>query len=194
MFNLLSFAILGIGLALLLGAVVGTFNHGYDYTRRLIEASGGEAPISFSDVKNMRGNIISVQNDNSHNPQWILSGKWRINPINENQTNNSSRLELSANITMVGINGTQEHKHSLVNFTLSNPTFSNRSVIFNGTGSIMTLEDGPMGLPNLINGSSITTKIENLRTISILPDQKITKHHFGDSPIFGSVVRRSSSD
>lgn len=192
MFNFLSLAILGLGLALLLAAVVGTFNHGYDYTRRLIGASGQEASIGFSDVNNLRGNIISVQNDKSHNPQWMLSGKWRINDINENQTNNSSRLELSANITMVATNGTQEHKHRVVNFTLSNLTFSNRSAILNGTGSIMTLENDEIGLPPSINNISITTKIENLRTISILPDQKITNHHFGDSPIFGSVVRRSS--
>lgn len=191
--NILSLVILSLGLSLLVVAILGTFNHEYDYTRRIIGESFEEVPIGLSDVNNLRGNIISVQVDKSNSPLWILSGKWRIDDFGENKTNNNaSSLKLSANITMVGTNGTGEHKHRLINFTLTNLTFSNRLAIMNGTASLVTTENEQLGVPAMIMNIPITTKIENLRTISIDIDKKMSNHHFAETPIFGSVVRRSS--
>ena len=76
--NILSLVLLSLGLCLFIAAIVGTFNHEYDYTRRIIGESVEAVPISLSDLKNLRGDIISVQVDKSNTPLWILSGKWRI--------------------------------------------------------------------------------------------------------------------
>jgi hypothetical protein len=189
--NILSLVILTLGVSLLLATIVGTFNHEYDYTRRVIGGSF-EEPVGLSDIKHLRGNIISVQIDKSSYPLWMLSGKWRIDDFSENKTNNVTNLKLSANITMVGTNGTGEHKHRLIDFRLTNITFSNRLAIMNGTASLMTSGNEHPGLPALMMNIPITTKIENLRTISINIDKKISNHHFGESPIFGSVLGRSS--
>jgi hypothetical protein len=189
--NILSLVILTLGVSLLIATIVGTFNHEYDYTRRVIGGSF-EEPVGLSDIKNLRGNIISVQIDNSSYPLWMLSGKWRIDDFSENKTNYVTNLKLSANITMVGTNGTGEHKHRLIDFRLTNITFSNRLAIMNGTASLMTSGNEQPGLPALMMNIPITTKIENLRIISIYIDKKISNHHFGESPIFGSVLRRSS--
>jgi hypothetical protein len=189
--NILSLVLLSLGLCLLVAAIVGTFNHEYDYTRRIIGESVEAVPISLSDLKNLRGDIISVQVDKSNTPLWILSGKWRIDDLGENNTTNASSLKLNANITMVGTNGTGGHKHRLINFTLTNLTFSNRLAIMNGSASLETT-DNEKGMPALIMNIPITAKIENLRTISIDIDKKMSNHHFAETPIFGSVVRRSS--
>ena len=92
----------------------------------------------------------------------------------------------------LGANGTGEHKHRLIDFRLTNITFSNRLAMINGTASLMTSGNEPPGLPTLMMNIPVTTKIENLRTISINIDKKISDHHFGESPIFGSVTSRSS--
>jgi hypothetical protein len=189
--NILSLVILTLGASLLIAAIVGTFYHEYDYTRGII-GEGFEGSVGLSDVKNLRGNIISVQVDNSSSPLWILSGKWRIDDFSENKTNYVTNLKLSANITMVSTNGTGEHKHRLIDFRLTNLTFSNRLAIMNGTASLVTSGNEQPGLPALMMNIPITTKIENLRIISIYIDKKISNHHFGESPIFGSVLRRSS--
>jgi hypothetical protein len=189
--NILSLVILTLGACLLIAAIVGTFYHEYDYTRGII-GEGFEGSVGFSDVKNLRGNIISVQVDNSSSPLWILSGKWRIDDFSENKSNYVTNLKLSANITMVSTNGTGEHKHRLIDFRLTNLTFSNRLAIMTGTASLVTSGNEQPGLPALMMNIPITTKIENLRIISISIDKKISNHHFGESPIFGSVLRRSS--
>jgi len=190
--NILSLVVLALGMSLLLAAIFGTFNHEYDYTRRLIGESFEQAPVGLSDVKNLKGNIISVQIDKFSSPSWILSGKWRIDDFGENKIGNASNLKLSANITMVRTNGTGEHKHRLIDFRLTNIAFSNRLAILNGTASLMTSGNEQPGQPALIMKVPISIKIENLRTISIGIDKKISNYHFGISPIFGSVTSRSS--
>jgi hypothetical protein len=189
--NILSLVILTLGVSLLIAAIVGTFYHEYDYTRGII-GEGFEGSVGLSDVKNLRGNIISVQIDNSSSPLWILSGKWRIDDFSENKTNYVTNLKLSANITMVSTNGTGEHKHRLIDFRLTNLTFSNRLATMNGTASLVTSGNEQPGLPALIMKIPVTTKIENLRIISIYIDKEMSNHHFGESPIFGSVLRRLS--
>ena len=75
------------------------------------------------------------------------SGKWRIDDFSENKTNYVTNLKLSANITMVSKNGTGEHKHRLIDFRLTNLTFSNRLAIMNGTASLVTSGNEQPGLP-----------------------------------------------
>ena len=61
--NILSLVILTLGVSLLIATIVGTFNHEYDYTRRVIGGNFSEKPVSLSDIKHLRGNIIGFQID-----------------------------------------------------------------------------------------------------------------------------------
>ena len=102
--------------------VVGTFDHKYDYTRRMFKQSFEELPVAFSDIKNLKGTLVSLQYNGSHAPAWILTGRWRISDSDVSNNDNSS-LKFTANITMVGPNGIGEHKHRLINFKLLNLSF-----------------------------------------------------------------------
>jgi hypothetical protein len=186
--NALSFIALIFALTLVLAVLVGTFGHQYDYTRRIFRESFEEVPISLSDIKDLKGNIVSVQVDASNIPTWILSGKWRISDPSPNSTNNdSSGLKLTANITMVSTNGSAEHRHRITDFKLTNLTFTNKSAIMRGNAAMISSGRGSMGLETVIKDLPITVKIENLRAISIDIDKNIVKQRFGKLPIFGTV-------
>lgn len=186
--NVLSFVALILGVTLVLAVLVGTFAHKYDYTRRIFRESFEEVPIGLSDIKNLKGNIVSVQVDASNMPTWILYGKWKISDSSVNSTtNNSSGLKLTANFTMVSTNGTGEHRHRITDFELTSLTFTNRTATINGNASMISSGRGSMGLEPLITNIPVTVKIENLRTLSIDFDKKIVKDRFGELPIFGTV-------
>jgi hypothetical protein len=172
----------------MVAVIVSTFWHSYDYTRRIFRESFEEVPVALTDIKNLKGNIVSVEVDSSNTPTWILSGKWKISESSANSTsNNSSGLKLTANITMVGTNGSGEHRHRITDFNTTNLTFSNKSAIIRGNAAVISSGKGSMGLESVIKDIPITVKIENLRTISIDIDQQIVKQRFGKLPIFGTV-------
>jgi len=184
--NLSSSVVIAFGLLLVMAAIVGTFDHKYDYTRRMFKQSFEELPVAFSDIKNLKGTLISLQYNGSHTPAWILTGRWRISDSNDSNNDNSS-LKFTANITMVGPNGIGDHKHKLINFKLLNQSFSGSSAILKGTISFTTSGTDPTGISTPILNLPITIKIENLRTMNIDIDKKLVKYHFGESPIFGAV-------
>jgi len=186
MVNLSSSVVIAFGLLLVMAAIVGTFDHKYDYTRRMFKQSFEELPVAFSDIKNLKGTLISLQYNGSHTPAWILTGRWRISDSNDSNNDNSS-LKFTANITMVGPNGIGDHKHKLINFKLLNQSFSGSSAILKGTISFTTSGTDPTGISTPILNLPITIKIENLRTMNIDIDKKLVKYHFGESPIFGAV-------
>ena len=93
---------------------------------------------------------------------------------------------------MVGTNGTGGHKHRLINFTLTNLTFSNKLAIMNGSASLETTDNEKLGMPALIMNIPITAKIENLRTISINLIRKCLITILQKHPYLDLVVRRSS--
>jgi len=186
MVNLSSSVVIAFGLLLVVAAIVGTFDHKYDYTRRMFKQSFEELPVAFSDIKNLKGTLVSLQYNGSHAPAWILTGRWRISDPNDSNNDNSS-LKFTANITMVGPNGIGDHKHRLINFKLLNQSFSGSSAILKGTISFTTSGTDPTGISTPILNLPITIKIENLRTMNIDIDKKLVKYHFGESPIFGAV-------
>jgi len=108
--NSLSFVIFAIALLGISLVVNGTFNHKYDYSRSLFQDSFGLRPVNISDIKNLKGNIINLQNDGSMIPAWIVSGKWKIFeiPSDNNITNasNTQNLKFNASITMTSLYGT----------------------------------------------------------------------------------------
>lgn len=189
--NLISFIILAVAILGVSLVVNGTFNHKYDFSRPLLQAI--EQPsINISDLLNLKGNLISLQNNASNIPAWIVSGKWKISEIQSNDTNTNSNSNtttgnIGINITMASIDGTNSHKHKLRDFKLSNMTFQNRNSIINGTISVVSSGDAKGILGDRLTGVPIGIKIMNLETIIIDLDNKIVKGHFGNSPIYGKV-------
>lgn len=176
-------AILGVSLV-----VNGTFNHKYDLSRTSIQQ---QQPISATDMQNLNGNIISLHKNDTSDPAWIVSGKWKFTQIPNNDTNNKNNsnmqnIKFNASIVMESIDGINSHRHRITDFKLSNIIFHNRDVIIDGTVSLTTL-GGKQILDKEIPNIPIRIKIFNLMTILIEMENKMVKEHFGGSPIFGKV-------
>ena len=178
-------AVAVLGLALV---VNGTFNHKYDLSRISIQA---EQAINVTDIQNLNGNIISLQKNDTTNPAWILSGKWKLvqSPnIDTNKTNinNLQNIKFNASLVMESIDGMNSHRHRITDFKLSNMTFHNRDVIIDGTVSFTT-PGSKQTLDKDIDNIPIRIKIFNLMTIVIEMENKMVQEHFGGSPIYGKV-------
>jgi hypothetical protein len=184
----MSSIVLGLALLAVLLVVNSTFNHEYDNSRPLAQESSGQAPISVSDLDDLKGNLISLHNNGSIIPAWIVSGRWEISESANNSTNtNSGNINFNANVTMTSIDGMNIHRHKLVDFKLSNITLQLGSAIINGTTSF-TSSGTDIGVAEKnIKLVPISIKIMNLNTISINMDNKMVMQHFGNSSLYGKV-------
>lgn len=182
--NAFSVIVLALGLLLVGGVLIGTFDHKYDYSRQLIQTFE-EKPMTVSDIKNLKGNIISIQYDSYGTPAWILTGRWKL--VDSSTNESAPALTFGANITMVGINGTGEHRHRLLDFRMQKMTFNNMTVLIQGTSTLTTSGIDPVSLGD-ISKVPITIRIENLRTIIIEIDRHQIKDHFGKFPIYGTIA------
>ena len=108
-----------------------------------------KSPCRFFRYKKFKRKSSILQYNGSHAPAWILTGRWRISDYDVS-INNSSSLKFSANITMVGPNGIDEHKHRLTNFNLLNLSLSGSSAILRGTISFTTSGTDSIGIPTRI--------------------------------------------
>ena len=177
-------AILGVSLV-----VNGAFNHKYDLSRTSIQQQ--QQPINVTNLQNLSGNIISLHKNDTSNPAWIVSGKWKlvqVPNIATNNTNNSNlqNIKFNASIVMESIDGINNHRHRISDFKLSNMTFHNRDAIIDGTVSL-TSPGGEQTLEKNIANIPIRIKIFNLNTITMEMENKMVKEHFGGSPIYGKV-------
>jgi hypothetical protein len=174
-------ALLGVSLV-----VNGTFNHEYDLSRISIQEA---QPLNVTDIENLNGNFMSLHKNDTANPAWIASGKWKLVSITNNNTNINSTTQniiFNASIVMSSIDGIHNHRHRIGDFKLSNVTFLPRNVIINGTMSLTTSGDKDI-LDNNIAGIPIRIQIPNLKTIIIEIEDKQVKEHFGDTSIYGKV-------
>ena len=135
------------------------------------------------------GTISSIQNDESGNPAWVVSGHWKANLLS-NQSNVSSQGNISsssgptfnASVEMIMLNGTAAHTHTITNFVLANTSMPNNMTrIFNGT-STASMREGPV--TNIPTGISIMGD----KVISIWFDPSKINNHFGNTPIYGTVM------
>ena len=186
--NPVSSIVLGFALLGVLLVVNSTFNHKYDNSRPIVQQTSGQAPISVSDLEDLKGNIISLHGNGSTFPTWIVSGKWKIAESPSNSTNTTTgNIKFNASVTMTSIDGTNSHRHRLPDFKLSNITLQNKSATINGTISFIS-SGSNIGIPEEdIKDVPISIKIMNLRTISVDMDNKMIKQHFGNSPIYGKI-------
>ncbi len=135
------------------------------------------------------GTISSIQNDESGNPAWVVSGHWKANLLS-NQSNVSSQGNISsssgptfnASVEMIMLNGTAAHTHTITNFVLANTSMPNNMTrIFNGT-STASMREGPV--TNIPTGISFMGD----KVISIWLDPSKINNHFGNTPIYGTVM------
>jgi hypothetical protein len=177
-------AIIGVSLV-----VNGTFNHNYDLSRISIQQQ--QQPINVTNLQNLNGNIISLHKNDTSNPAWIVSGKWKLDQIPNNDANNTNNTNMknvnfNASIVMESIDGINSHRHRITDFKLSNMTFHNRDVMIDGTVSLTT-QGSEQTLNKNIPNIPVKIKIFNLNTIIIEMENKMVKEHFGGSPIYGKV-------
>lgn len=135
------------------------------------------------------GTISSIQNDESGNPAWVVSGHWKANLLS-NQSNVTSQGNISsssgptfnASVEMIMLNGTAAHTHTITNFVLANTSMPNNMTrIFNGT-STASMREGPV--TDIPTGISIMGD----KVISIWLDPSKINNHFGNTPIYGTVM------
>jgi hypothetical protein len=177
------FIVVVLGIILVVNA---TFNHKYaPPSAQSLE----QQSINMSDIKNLKGEIVSIQNNGSNYPEWIVTGRWKIFQASPESTSNSSSgdIKFNASLTMTSINGTESHRHRLTDFNFSKITFQNRNVIINGTVTLVTLGDKKGILDNNITGIPIGIKIMNLETMSIQIDNKLVREHFGKTLIYAKA-------
>ena len=140
------------------------------------------------------GTISSIQNDENGNPSWVVSGHWKANLLSNqsqssssgggqaNTSSSSSGSVFNTSFKMVKLNGTANHTHTITNFVLSNMSMPNNMTrIFNGTATA-SLKEGPV--------TDIPTSIRIMgdKVISIWLDPSKVNNHFGNTPIYGTVM------
>jgi len=127
------------------------------------------------------GPIASIQNNKEGKPAWVLSGHWVTNIINSTKDsfNQTKPAKFDAWIDMVMLNGSAMHKHKISNFTLTDATTDT----YKGTVTV-TMKDGP------VKDVPVEIKVMNNHVITISLDAAKTNNHFGDTPIYGTILTR----
>jgi len=171
--------------------VNGTFNHKYDLSRISAQQQLQQRPIGVTDIQYLNGNIVSLHKNDTSNPAWIISGKWKLDQIANNSSNNTSNgnnknIIFNATLIMESIDGLDSHRHRITDFKLSKMTFHNRDVTIDGTASLTT-PGGKQALVKDIPNIPIRIKIFNLMTMTIEMENDKVKQHFGGSAIYGKV-------
>ncbi len=170
---------------------------GYPMSKRGDHGDGMMKPGDYA-----AGTIASIQNDESGNPSWILSGYWKASLTEDqageygNQTSSSSNstsamgqdiaskvAKFGASIDMVMTNGSAMHQHKIDNFTLTGMSMpDNTTMTYNGTVTI-TMREGP------VHDVPIGATVMDGNVISLWLDPSRIENHFGDTPIYGTVTK-----
>ena len=186
--NAASAVVITVALIAMFLVINGTFNHKYQQPSA---QTLGLQSINMSDLNNLKGEVVSIQNNASNYPEWIVTGRWKIFPASsESQSNgnmSSNKINFNASLTMESIDGINNHRHRLTDFNLSDTAINNRNAIINGTISLITSGYDEGNLDNNITGIPISIKIMNLETMSIQLDNKVFRENFGSSPIYAKV-------
>jgi len=136
------------------------------------------------------GTIATIQGggDTTH-PTWILSGHWATNLINKTMQdfNQTNPPKFDASFTMVLLNGSAKHSHHISNFSLTNAEDENDTKSYSGLATV-TLKAGP------IKDVPVEIKVFNNNVISIWFDPTKVNHHFGESPIYGTVLNKKDME
>ena len=144
------------------------------------------------------GTIASLQNNKDGKPAWVVSGLWRGSLTNitsaemmsssnaNNTTTSKTNLPIAtfnSVFNMVMLNGSALHKHQISNVTLTGMSMPDKkTVVYNGTATI-TMKEGP------VNDVPISIRTLSDNVISIWVDPAKTMNHFGNTPIYGTIIQ-----
>jgi hypothetical protein len=175
---------------LLIAMVCVSFNYHDGITKEIfgqsIQFKHGISP----GIMNLKGTIVSIQNNDSVIQTWITSGRWKLSEMPTAADNTSAQnTSFSANLTMVKIDATNSHKHKLRDLKLTGLDFKNATTTINGTITLTTDDQNNVsGLGNQpINEVPVKIQVFNNRTITVDMDKNKVKNHFGNLPIYGIV-------
>jgi hypothetical protein len=144
------------------------------------------------------GPIASIQNNESGQPAWVVTGFWRGNLFSFNETtiatttaengdgNASSAAAgavFNANLRMIMLDGSEAHTHVITNFRLSNVSSNNENgtTTYTGNSTISLPETAFEDVPTTIKISG--------EIISIFPDPSSVDEHYGNTPIYGVIIQ-----
>jgi hypothetical protein len=121
------------------------------------------------------GTVSSIQNDEATNSTSAMTTL--------NTTAKLPTASFEAVFNMIMTNGSAVHKHSIYDFILTEMAMpDNKTSVFNGTATI-TMKNVP------VQSIPISIKILSGNIISIWTDPTKLNNHFGDTPIFGTVMK-----
>jgi hypothetical protein len=129
---------------------------------------------------NATGSISSLVASNSRtaDPQYVIVGNWNVLASNGNIT------DFGANFTMVSVNGTDRHMHSITNFSsnvVAPLILDVHGTTFTGESDITT--DGNV----MWQAIQTTVTIARQDTIKITFNHNNINNHFQNQPIYGVV-------
>jgi hypothetical protein len=129
---------------------------------------------------NATGSISSLVGSNSStaDPQYILAGNWNV------LASNGNIMDFGANFTMVSINGTDRHIHSITNFSsnvVAPVIIDIHGTTFTGESDIIT--DGNV----MWRAIQTTVTIARQDAIRITFNHNNINNHFQNQPIYGVV-------
>ncbi len=134
------------------------------------------------------GTIYSLQNNETGEPSWILSGSWELlipKPLKINQTNPSDATPFSAIFEMVKTDGTMRHTHTVSDFNLTGSQANNNALVLTGTATVLMKEGPVKSVP--VSLSIVDQDALKLWIYPSVPSPEIKDYHFGKTPIYGLV-------
>lgn len=145
---------------------------------------GGDMMKWHNDTGMMFGMISSIQNDESGEPAWLVTGHWMMTNDTgaSNETGSTNVTDLHAGFHMVMLDGSAAHSHEVYNFTQEGDSVTSGNVTtITGTATV-TMREGPVEDV----ATEITISQGSVVAISFDPAQ--IENHFGDTPIYGLVI------
>ncbi len=134
------------------------------------------------------GTISSVQNNETGNPGWILSGTWELlipKPLKINQTNPSDATPFTAIFEMVKTDGTMRHTHAVSDFNLTGSQANNNALVLTGNATVLMNEGPVKNVP--VSLSIVDQDALKLWIYPSMSSAEIKGNHFGNTPIYGLV-------
>ena len=149
-------------------------------------------PQQYQSGNQIFGVISSVQNDESGQPAWIVTGPWTTTLLSDSSANASQPMgnatgpfggsPFNTQVQMVRLDGTAGHTHTITNFVLANVSQpNNMTKVFNGT-STASMREGP------VTDIPTTIRIIGDKVISIWLDPSRIENHYGNTPLYGLVM------
>lgn len=147
--------------------------------------SSAESTMHVGSPTILKGAIANVQLDSEGNPEWIQSGFWVLRLRQGAADSDLPLVNLVARISMVRVDGTAAHGHTIHNFTLTNAAMEgNTTHGFDGTATV-AMRDGP------VSGVPMTIKIFNGAAIAMWIGPDRIDSHFGTNPVYGTLAESS---